>query len=295
MDRYMRTFVSVAENQSFTRAADLLHLTQSAVSREIETLEREYGAKLLDRTNKFVRLTRAGEILYFHAKTIVSEYERARTLIHDLTHEPVGRLSIGSSYSFGEYMLPHIIAEFKHRYPLVTPKITIMNSKRIRMQVVQRQADLGIIEGTVHEKDMEVRPFATDELVLIVPPDHRFSGVDEIEIGEFESDTWILREPGSGTRDSTDQTFLALGFTPASVMEFGSTQIIKESVRAGLGVAVVSKFAIQTDLRFGLLRALRIKGHPIHRDFFCATNASHFRTKALDLFIDYLCQWRYPQ
>ncbi|MCL6454192.1 MAG: LysR family transcriptional regulator [Alicyclobacillus sp.] len=294
MDRHLYTFVTVVKHESFTRAAESLHLTQSAVSREMEALEREYGAKLLDRTNKFVRLTRAGEILYFHARRIVDEYERAQTLIHDLANEPVGRLAIGSSYTFGEYMLPYILAGFKQRYPRVTPKITIMNSKRIQVQARERQADVGIVEGTVDTSEMEVRRLATDELVVIVPPGHRLAGIESVGMEELAGETWILREPGSGTRDVTDQAFRTLDFTPASVMEFGSTQVIKEAVRAGLGVALASKFVIQTDLRFRLLHAVRIQGHPIHRDIFCATNVSQFRTKALEQFIEYLFAWEYP-
>ncbi|QSO51443.1 LysR family transcriptional regulator [Alicyclobacillus curvatus] len=299
MDRHLVTFVAVVNKQSFTRAGEELNLTQSAVSREIEALEAEYGAKLLDRTNKFVRLTRAGEILYFHAKNIVNEYERAQRLIHDLTHEPVGSLSIGSSYTFGEYMLPHIIAEFKQMYPLIVPKITIMNSKRIRLQVLRREVDLGIvdlgtIEGSPESKDVVMRPFARDEMVVIVPPTHRFAQMNEVNLEDFASETWILREPGSGTRDITDHIFADMDFSPAFVMEFGSTQIIKESVRAGLGVAIVSKFVIQTDLGFQLLHALRIKGLPMYREFFCVTNASQFHSKALDLFLDYLYQRSYP-
>lgn len=294
MDRRMLTFVTVADKQNFTRAAEELHLTQSAVSREIEALEQEYGAKLLDRTNKFVHLTRAGEILYFHAKNIVNEYYQARALIHDLANTAVGSLSIGSSYTFGEYVLPHIIAEFKKMHPRITPKITIMNSQRISLQVSRREVDLGIIEGVPELKGVITHPFAQDEMMVIVPPGHRLSTMNEVDIHALSTETWILREPGSGTRDITDQVFRNLGFAPTSVVEFGSTQIIKESVHAGLGVAIMSKFVIKNDVNFQLLHALRVEDYPIFRDFFCATPASQFRTKALELFLDFLYHWNYP-
>ncbi|UOF91955.1 LysR family transcriptional regulator [Fodinisporobacter ferrooxydans] len=291
MDRLLLTFVTVAEKRSFTRAAEELHLTQSAVSREIEALEAEYETKLFDRTNKSVRLTRAGEILYYHGKNIVSEYYTAYRIISDLTGTAVGNLAIGSGYTFGEYLLPHAVAKFKSLYPLITPKITIMNSKRIGIQVLQHEVDLGIVDGKIELKGVTTQPFAQDEMMIVAPRGHWLSRLDEVNIRDLVDETWILRESGSGTRSVIDRVFRDLGFSPISVMEFGSNQIIKESVQAGLGISIISKWVFQKEVNFNLLHALRIKDYTISRDFFCVTHTSKFRTKALELFLDFLQLW----
>jgi len=293
MDRHLLTFVTVSKEKNFTRAAEQLHLSQSAVSREIETLEKEYGAKLFDRTNKYVRLTKAGEILYHHAENILIQQDRAKRLIYDLTHMASGGLSIGSGYTFGEYILPWIISDFRHTYPLVTPKITIMNSKRISTQVHCRELDLGIVEGDLKPEDLVVKPFAQDEMMVIVPSTHRLSNKSEVDFASLESETWILRETGSGTREVTERVFSKVGFCPLSIMEFGSSQIIKESVEAGLGISLISKWVIRKEIDYGLLHALRIKEHPIVRNFSYVIHASQFRTKAMELFLDFLDHFPY--
>ncbi|QSO47285.1 LysR family transcriptional regulator [Alicyclobacillus mengziensis] len=290
MDRYLQTFVTVVEKCSFTRAAEELHLTQSAVSREVDTLEKRFGVKLIDRTNKFVQPTKAGEILYHQAKDILTQYEQTHRIIADLANEAAGSLSIGSGYTFGEYLLPRTIARFKASYPLITPKITIMNSKRIVQQVLQRQVDLGIVEGHLQPDDLEVRPFAKDEMTVIVPRSHHLalSHIEEVDIDDLMDETWILREPGSGTREVVDSVFTTLAAHPKSIMEFGSSQIIKESVEAGLGISMISKWVIQKELQYELLHSVRIKGHLITRDFSSIVLKSQFRWKTLDLFLNFL-------
>ena len=294
MDQHLLTFVTVCEKKNFTRAAESLHLTQSAVSLEIKNLEAKYGVKLLDRTNKYVRLTKAGEILYFHAKEIVNLHEKAQRLIEDLSFTSSGPLVIGSSYTFGEYALPRIIANFVNEYPKVTPSINIRNTKRVIDQVLQREIDVGIIEGTAEHPDLTIHPFAQDEMVVIVPHNHRLSQYKEIDAAKLASETWILREKGSGTREMTDRILSTIGLSPESVMEFGSSQIIKESVESGLGISAISEWAIRKEVTYGTLIPLRIKDQSFKRNMYYVTHASQFQTKATELFIDFLCSNAVP-
>lgn len=288
MDQHLFTFIMVAEKKNFTRAAEALHITPSAVSKEIESLEQKYGAKLCDRTNKYVHLTEAGEILYYHAKDILDKYACIQRLIDDLSQSAVGNISIGSGYTFGEYLLPKRLAEFKYNYPLVTPKITIMNSSRIMMKVIRHEIDVGIIEGKNNPPGMKVQPFATDELVVILPPTHRLSHCQEVDIKELISETWILRENGSGTREIADRIFLDFGLTPPPIMEFGSSQTIKQAVISELGISVLSQSIIQKEIEYQQLCAVRIKDYPIQRSFSWMIHPSKFKTKALELFLDFL-------
>lgn len=131
MDRQLHVFVTVAEMENFSRAAEELHMTQPAVSQYIQSFERTMGTNLLERSNKFVRLNKAGEIVYHHAKEILGLYTKMHYLIDDLTNKTSGPLSIGASYTFGEYVLPHVIAKMHKKYPLIIPTITIGNTKEV--------------------------------------------------------------------------------------------------------------------------------------------------------------------
>ncbi|OYD09013.1 LysR family transcriptional regulator [Paludifilum halophilum] len=290
MDRSLSVFMTVVKTRNFSRAAEELHLTQPGVSLHIQSLEKKYETRLLDRSSKSVRLTPSGEILYRHGKEILNQYARVKRLIADLTQSASGTLSIGASFTFGEYVLPRIIAGFWATYPRITPTITIENTKEVGEQVVRRELDLGVVEGRLTHPDLVIQPVATDELVLVLPSGHRLANAEEVSMEQLRKEHWILREIGSGTRSAADRLFQSLHFTPASVMEFGSTQVIKESVETGLGITLLSKWAIRKEVSLGTLRPLRVQNYPIRRKFYSLTHASSFHTKAMDLFSTYLEQ-----
>lgn len=291
MDHHLRTFVAVVEFKNFTRAAETLHITQSAVTLSIKTLEKTYQVKLLERTNKYVRVTKAGEILYHHAKEILAKYDHAKRLIDDLSNQASGPLSIGSSYTFGEYILPKLISDFKRKFPLVTPDITIRNTEAIVAQLLQHELDLGIVEGKVDHPHVLVRSFAKDEMVVVVPCSHPSAGRKVIHLKDLKDETWILREKGSGTRQTVEDVFKELDFYPNSTMSFGSSQIIKESVEAGLGVSILSESIIRKELLLGTVIGLRIKDFPMIRDFSYVIYNSEFRPRSTDLFLEHLNQF----
>ncbi|GGJ03856.1 LysR family transcriptional regulator [Alicyclobacillus cellulosilyticus] len=292
MDTRLLVFVTVADKGGFSRTAEELHLTQPAVSQHIQGLEAELGAKLIDRTNKYVRLTKAGEIVYHHAKQILKHYGQMTRLLEDLTQTVKGPLCIGASFTIGEYVLPHVISGFRRAYPEVAPTILIENTQHVAEQIAEHQLDVGVVEGGVDPKlRLEVRPFLADTLVVIVGRQHRWANRTEVEPEELADETWIVRERGSGTRDVADRLFQQAGFVPRTLMEFGSTQVIKESVEAGLGVAVVSEWAIRKERALDTLRALRVRGVPLQREFSWLMHPSQFRTRAMDAFVAYLARW----
>lgn len=288
MDQNLLTFVTVIEKESFTKAAEELFISQSAVSLQIKSLEKKYRVKLFDRTNKYIRLTKAGEILYVHAKEIMKQYNKAERLIDDLFFKASGPLYIGSSYTFGEYVLPEMIAQFKDIYPDIIPNISIRNSKRIAEQVLQQEIDIGILEGKVEHTDLAVQSFAQDEMAVIVPATHRLADQDEVEFSELIDETWILREKGSGTREVTDRVFLEHEFHPTAIMEFGSSQVIKEAVQRGLGISIISEWLIINKIKYGDLVSLKIKNYPIKRRIHFVTNNAQLPTKATELFMSFL-------
>lgn len=269
MDYHLLTFVTVAEKLNFTRAAESLHITQSAVTLSIKALEKKYNVTFLDRTNKYVKLTRAGELFYFHAKKILSEYEELNDLIEHLSEKESRPLTIGASFTFGEYLLPKIIAaNVKFDKNQEKPMISIRNSNRIVDQLLRGEIDLGIIDSPLKiHPHLSITPFKEDELVIIVSKSHRFAHQTFVELSDLYKETWILREEGSGTRQIINQFFQKQEFYPPMIRSFGSTQIIKESIEADLGISILSKYAIQKEISMGSVKMLRIKNMPITRYF----------------------------
>ncbi len=292
MDQHLHVFVTVVENGNFSRAAEKLHMTQPAVSQYIQLLERSYGVKLLDRSNKYVRLNKAGEIVYYHAKEILGLYSKMQDLIDDLSNRASGQLSIGASYTFGEYVLPHFVARLHDQYPLIKPSITIGNTKEIAELVLRNQLDVGIIEGDFKNTQLTIDAFTEDRMFVVASSHHRLVQQDsEAEISELEKERWIVREIGSGTREATEKVFHSMSIDPNDIMEFGSTQLIKESVESGLGITLLSHLAIRKELSMGLLKIVQVKGTPFKREFSIVLRTS-FKTKALEGFINLLKEER---
>lgn len=287
MDQSLLVFVTVAEQASFTRAADLLHMTQPAVSNHILSLEKAMGAKLLERSNKYVKLNKAGDIVYHHAKQILNLYTRMENLLDDLSHTASGVLRIGSSYTFGEYILPHVIAQLRQNYPLIQPSITIENSKHIIESVLHHELDVGIIEGgDFSATRVTIKPFMEDKMSIVMGPEHPLHKKEKLTATDLENETWIIREEGSGTRALQDAAFQQLGIDPEKTMAFGSNQVIKESIEAGLGVSLLSETTMRKELEWGSLALLKIDGFPMTRHFSWVLPDESFFTKSTEVFID---------
>ncbi len=288
MEQLLTVYITVVEKENFTRAAEALHMTQPAVSQYIQTLERTMGTRLLERNNKQVVMNKAGEIVFHYAKEIMGSYSQMQKLVDDLMNKAGGRLAIGASYTFGEYILPHIVAFLKSRYPLIKPKITIANTTRISEWVAIRQLDIGIVDGEVKHKNLKVEPFAEDKMYVVVSHRHALADRSDVKVSDLQNETWIVREATSGSRQATEQLFTQLGFYPERIMEFGSTQIIKESVEAGLGISLLSHCTLQKDISFGTLKVLKLNFTPFFRKFSYVRQATPFSTKAAEVFIEIL-------
>lgn len=288
MDQQLLAFVTVAKLENFTRAAEALHTTQPAISQHIQNLERKMGTKLLERTSKYVRLNRAGKIVYQYAADILTMYSQMDRLVADLLCEPSGPLSIGASYTFGEYVLPHVISRFCNSYKDISPVITIANTSQIAKQVSVGELDIGIIEGHCNEDDIQVEPFSEDTMVVVVSNDHPLLGLNTVKPADLEREMWIVREKGSGTREYTDDFFHQCGIQPTSMMEFGSTQIIKEAVEAGLGISFLSKSVLRKELAQQVLAILSVPNIQMKRQFSIVTNKSEFKTNVTQLFHTFL-------
>ncbi|MBT2700778.1 LysR family transcriptional regulator [Bacillus sp. ISL-40] len=288
MDQLLSVFISVADKRNFSRAAEELHMTQPAVSQQIQQLEKYIGAKLLLRTNKNVQLTKAGEIVYLHAKEITALYKRMSMLVNELNNEPTGLLKIGASYTFGEYVLPHILATMKYRFPNIIPSVQIGNTRDIAKAILSHEIDVGIVEGEISHRNIYIKTVSTDQMYIVAGGKYPISIYfnKEVTQRQVEQENWIVREEGSGTRDATEKLFETLQIRPTRLMEFGSTQLIKEAVEAGLGISYLSELTVKKERLLGTIQVLNVKGTPIKRNFSVITETVDLHTKTMNLFIE---------
>ncbi|MCJ8013983.1 LysR family transcriptional regulator [Paenibacillus sp. KQZ6P-2] len=262
----LKVFVTVAEQRNFSQAAKLLNLSQPGVSLHIRNLENEFGTKLMHRSPKLVKLTEAGEILFGKAQQILAMYDEAKQDIYMLRDEVTGSLSMGASFTIGEYILPRVLAEYAQQYPLVDVQVHISNSDNILQDVRAGRFHIGLVEGKVDAKDLQVTPFMKDEMVLVASPDHLLASGKSVDVSQLQGHVWVMRETGSGTRAYSDRLIQDSGLSVKRSFVFNSSQSVKEAVTWGLGIALLSRWVVCKELESGELCEIPIRGMKISRD-----------------------------
>ncbi len=284
MQQKYQVFLAVVEEKNFSRAAEKLFITQPAVSQYIRTLEKEMGTVLFDRGGKTVTLTRAGEIVLVHVQEMNRIYESMHRTLDEYVHQPKGVLKIGASYTFGEHVLPKIMASFLKRYPAIEPSVTIGNTQEICTKISARMLDIGLIEGDRVQKDLQVMTVGVDKMYIVAKRNHPLYARDGLRFSDLEQATWLIRERGSGTREAAEKMFAQLQIKPQKKIEFGSTHIIKESVEAGLGIALLSEWAVKKELKHGSLTIIPCEEMPFTRKFSIIRAPSQFEAKTCEVF-----------
>jgi DNA-binding transcriptional LysR family regulator len=266
--RQLEVFLAVAREKSFSLAAKKIHSSQPTLSEHISELESDLGKQLFFRRGRrrVVTVTEAGRVFAQFAEQAVSAVEGARQALAELDGLAHGSLLIGASTTPGLYVLPRIVAAFRTKYPGVDVKLQIANSQTIEARVRERELDLGIVGGHALRPGQEcLAAGMLDELVLIVPPAHAWARRREVAPESFADEPLLVREEGSATRSVTERALQRVKFRVA--MELDHTEAIKQGVMAGLGVAFVSRYAVQGEIAAGRLRALRLRGVRIQRHF----------------------------
>jgi len=245
----MKVFVTVVEQQHFSRAAELLNLSQPGVSQHIRNLEHEFGVQLLYRSPKHVQITQAGELLYSRAKQILSLYEEAKQEINELQNVVTGTLHVGASYTIGEFILPRVLADFAKQFPFVEIQVTIANTLQIQDGVRSNKLDIGLVEGEVSPSaELQVDAFMEDEMVIVARSDHALCKERLVTLDMLQDQVWIVREPGSGTRAYWERLIQQNALRVKRSYMFSSSHGVKEAVIEGLGIAMLSRFIVQKDL-----------------------------------------------
>lgn len=269
-DFRLKVFHTVATLRSFSKAAKVLYITQPAVSIQIKSLEEEFGSRLFIRDKKDVIPTHAGEILLNYAHKILGLYQEAEREIGLLTDTLKDKLALGMTAIIGTYHLPAILDSFKRKYPDVEVVTLISNTENIIKALKEGICDLCIVSEPVHEHQLVREVFLRDELVLIVPPSHKWANRDFVKLEEIIHEPMLIREEGSGTRETIKYYLAEEGLKISDLTvstTLGATSAIKAAVENGLGIAFIGRSAIKLELRMGSLKALAIDNMNMYQSF----------------------------
>ncbi|MBZ0156133.1 MAG: LysR family transcriptional regulator [Alphaproteobacteria bacterium] len=295
-DHKLKVFCTVAETKSFSKTSEIIHLTQPAVSLQIQALEELYETKLFDRSSSSINLTTAGEVLYRYAKDILALYAELEKEIGKLTGLIKGSITVGASTTIGNYVLPSVIVAFKKTHPKIKINVLIGNTKRILDFLNSGVIDLGLVEGETSRHKIKTERLIVDELALVVPPFHPWAKKKVVSILEITKEPFIIREEGSGTRQIIEK-YLASHSIKISDMRvslvLGGTESIKEAVESGMGISIVSRWAARKELRYGTLRMITPKEEKILRDFSLIMPKNAVISHAVDEFLSYLKAYHY--
>jgi len=262
----LRTFLEVARCGSIVGAAATLVVTEPSVSAAVGALKRELGVALVERSGRGIRLTPAGEELAKYAAQILGLSDRAVRAAREAAGG-VGLLRVVGVTTAGEYVLPPILAEFRARHPQVQVALEVGNRATAIGRLLSHEADLAVGGRPPAESGIQGEPFLENALVVVGTRDHPLRARRTMEARALVGETWLLREPGSGTRETTEEFWAGEGIAPTSVMTVGSNGAIKQAAAVGLGVTLMSVHAVRAELESGDLARLRVKGTPLRRSW----------------------------
>ncbi len=294
----LRIFLETAKEKSFSRAAENIFLTQPTVSAHIKSLEKEVGTPLFDRSSRGLELTEAGETLIGYARELLNTKEEALSAIQQETQVIKGQLEIAASSVPGAYLLPGLFLSFRQKYPEVSFSVLMRDTKQVIKCIKDYTYNLGFIGEAVKDEEIEKIHLMKDELILITPPDTLLSPGEEgsppalleVELSRCRGLPFILREPGSATR---------LAFEKALRKRFGreeklniaaymeSQEAVKEGVKKGLGVTVISRYAAAAELKQGSVRGYRLKDVPMERSFYLILRHKRTLPPLAQVFLDF--------
>ena len=269
MDTKLKTFCTVAETRSFTKTSRIVHLSQPAVSLQIQSLEEFFETKLFNKTEKQINLTPAGKILYEHAVHIMGHYNEVIKEINKLTGMMKGAVTLGASTTLGNYILPRIITDFKRIHPKIKIKLRIGNTERIEDLMHSGFLDFGIVEGKTSRTNTKTEKVISDQLVLIVHPKHPLAKRRSVSVLDLMREPFILREQGSGTRQHIENFLDHHGINIRDLhvaLIMGSTESIKAAVEAGTGIAILSRWAVKKEVEDGRLKTVNLREGGIPRE-----------------------------
>lgn len=282
--RQLQVFLAAARHENVSRAAETLAMSQSAASGALKELEQQFDVLLFDRIGKRLQLSELGRQLRPQAEALL---EQATDFEHALAGADIGgTLRIGATLTIGNYLAVQMIADFRKLHPGTAVTLEVANTQTIAEQVAGFEIDLGMIEGELHHPDLITTFWRDDELTVFAAPDHPLAKKRKITDTQLKSQNWIVREQGSGTRQTFDRAMQGILSELTLSMELQHTEAIKRAVEAGLGIGCLSKISLVEAFKRKTLVPLHVPGRDFNRRFYFVTHRSKFHSTALKRWLE---------
>ena len=260
-----KVFRDLVESRSFSKAASLNFITQSAVSQQIRAMEERFRVPLIERSNKQFGLTREGQLLYETSKQIVFQFDSLQHQLSEMRNVVSGTIRLSTVYSIGLHELPPYLKKFLKEFPSVHVHVEYRRSNQVYDEVSEGTSDLGLVAFPVHKKTLKVEPFRKDRLILICVPGHELAQQGEITVEKLKNEKFIGFEPDIPTRKAVDKIFREAGLEINPVMEFDNIETVKRAVEIGAGVSIVPRATVEQEVQNGSLAAVEFQGRPYYR------------------------------
>ncbi len=282
--RQLEIFVAISRTASVSRAAEDLSLSQSATSTSLSEFEKQFDLQLFDRVGKSLRINETGQQLLPRAVELLDRAKEIEDLLHG--HAGFGHMKIGATLTVGNYLATILIARFLQQHPESRIQLQVHNTSTIVQQIANHELDLGLIEGDCHHPDIEVQPWIADELVVFSAPNHPFASFSKLKMEQLLQEPWILREKGSGTRETFDRAFHNHHAKLNIRLELEHTEAIKRAVESGLGIGCISRLALKDAFRRGSLVPLATPNLDLGRYFYFLWHKQKYQTTGMREFLN---------
>ena len=289
--RQLQVFVTTARHRNLSRAARELAMSQSAASASLAELEQHYGVQLFDRIGKRLQLNAQGQWLRPRAEALL---DQARALDAGLAGTPGGQLKVGATLTIGNYLAVPLVARFMADYPDCQVQLDVENTAEISRKVREFELDLGLVEGELSDPALEVEHWCDDRLTVFCAPGHPLAAQGTLSDEDLARASWILRESGSGTRQTFDRAMHGLLPGLRIALELQHTEAIKRAVEAGLGVGCLSQVTLEEAFRRGSLVPLATPQRDFSRSFYFILQRQKYRTATLERWLDLCREHRQP-
>jgi len=281
----LRVFRDLVESHSFSKAAQMNNITQSAVSQQIRAMEERFHIPLIERSSKRFALTREGELLYQTSKDIIVHFDTLQHQFNEMRNIVSGNIRIATVYSIGLHELPPYMKSFLKEFPNVNVHVEYRRSNQVYDEVQSGTCDLGLVAFPSQKKNLKVESFKKDRLVVICSPSHPLAAQAEVDIEQLESSKFIGFEPDIPTRRAVDKMFRENGIEPKPVMEFDNIETVKRAVEIDAGISIVPRATVAQEAKGGSLKILEFTGKPFHRPLGIIYKSGRVLSPALKRFL----------
>ena len=279
----LKVFAMAAEELNFSRAAQRLHLSQSAVSQNIQSIERTYGVELFVRHGRSVQLSDAGMVLLPMVREVLNSARLLEDALINVKGEVSGELVIGCANTSGRYFIPNLLARFQREYPNVRTRVSLMKRQAVMDGMLDQTLNLGVVGRCVDHRDLECQPIFEDRIIMIVPSQHPWANVAQVKPAEVLEQPFISREHNSGTFEELFDNLRRHGVDPTNlnvVMELGDAEAVQMAVENGIGITFISEVMAARSLALGRVKKVEVEGFNVTQPVYMVRHVAQVFTRA---------------